>query len=203
VTFSPRTLNRRSQGQYIQARINLGPYHTPFEIDPEVAIQLAIDKGLWIVDADRTIDGAEMVVKFSREDAQEAAPLGEAVEFVVTGIVRYEWDFSCSFTGTDYLRVIEEGNVHTNEEDWSSIQADAPRGDLANVRANGNGDMGPGTCLENFQSNYDFGVNPDPDVPPPGKAFIYLYKFCNGTPNCSYGENSNGQELHFSEGGCP
>jgi len=148
------------------------------------------------------IEGAEMVVKFSREDAQEAAPLGEAGEFTVTGIVRYEWDFSCSFTGTDYLRVIEEGEVHTNEEDWSSILADAPRGDLANVRANGNGDMGPGTCLENFQSNYGFGVNLDPDVPPPGEAFIYLYKFCNGTPNCSYGENSNGQELHFSEGGC-
>ena len=52
------------------------------------------------------------------------------------------------------------------------------------------------TCLPDYQSNYDFSTNTDPDVPLPGKVFVYLFKFCNGTPNCSYGQT-------VGSGGCP
>jgi hypothetical protein len=87
--------------------------------------------------------------------------------------------------------------------DASSIVDDAPRGDVDNMRIYGNGDMGPAVCLPDYLSNYEFSSNTDPENPPVGKAFFYLFKFCNGTPNCSYGQTSAGQERTISSGGCP
>jgi hypothetical protein len=103
----------------------------------------------------------------------------------------------------DYVRVIQEGKVHTNESDWSSIMDDLPRSDLDSARANGNGNMGPATCLPDYRSNFEFSTNTDPEIPPPGKVFIYLYKFCNGTSTCTYGQTSAGQERTPGSGACP
>jgi len=59
------------------------------------------------------------------------------------------------------------------------------------------------TCLPDYRSNFEFSTNTDPENPPPGKVFIYLYKFCNGTSTCSYGQTSAGQERTPGSGSCP
>ena len=101
------------------------------------------------------------------------------------------------------MRVIQEGHPHTNKGDPSSIIDDGIRGDVTNLGQGGAGDLGAVVCLVNYQSNFEFTSNPDPENPPKGKAFFYYYKFCNGTPNCSYGQTSSGDERTVGSGGCP
>ena len=199
VRFTPRTLNKQSQGLYIQCRISLDPYHTAAHIDPSHPIAVSVAGSPPILEAERHIAGNGIDLKFSRPDVESYAPVGEAVEFRVTGVLTY----GCGFEGIDYVRVIQEGRPHTNDADPSSILDDAVKGDVDTVRQNGNGNLGQATCLPDHLSNYEFTSNPDPGHPMPGKAFFYLYKFCNGTPNCSYGQTSGGQERTVGSGGCP
>jgi len=199
VHFTPQTVNKQSQGQYVKVHIDLPPYHTAADIDPNVPIALSVAGGPPIPEADRQITGSGLDVSFSRMDVQNDAPVAESVDIQVIGLLTY----GCAFEGVDQIRVIQEGKVHTSETDWSSILDDAPRGDVDAMHLNGNGDLGAALCLTDFLSNYAFTTNPDTDVPPPGKAFFYLYKFCNGTQNCSYGQTTGGQERTISSGGCP
>jgi concanavalin A-like lectin/glucanase superfamily protein/galactose oxidase-like protein/thrombospondin type 3 repeat protein/Kelch motif protein len=197
--FTPRTVNKRSQGLYIKAHIDLRQFHTTADVDANQLFLLSVAGGPPIVEVSRQVTGNGFDVNFSRQTVQEDAPLGELVEFRLSGGLNY----GCGFEAVDHLRVIEEGNFHTNETDWSTIVDDGERGNLDNVRQNGGGNLGTATCLPDYRSNYDFTLNTDPENPPPGKAFFYLYKFCNGTPNCSYGTTSNNQERTFSSGECP
>jgi hypothetical protein len=196
--FTPRTVNKRSQGQYVKAHIDLRSPHTTVNVDANQPFMLSIAGGPPLLEVSHQVTGNGFDVSFSRDDVQADAPLGDSVEFRLTGGLTY----GCGFEATDHLRVIEEGNFHTSESDWSTIEKDAPRGNLENLGQGGAGDLGTATCLPSYRSNYDFTLNTDPDTPPPGKAFFYLYKFCNGTPVCSYGEDSNGHERTFSSGEC-
>ena len=199
VRFTPRTLNKRAQGLEIKLHLTLGGLHSAASIDVNQPILLSVAGGSPLADVGRQVTGNGMDVSFSRQDVAAVAPIGDAVEFRVTGGLTY----ACPFDGVDHVRVIQEGKAHTDEGDASSILDDAPRADLDNVRGNGNGNVGPAVCLTDYHSNYDFSTNTDAQAPPPGKAFIYLYKFCNGTPNCSYGQTSSGQERTVGSGGCP
>ena len=199
VRFTPRTLNKRAQGLYIKLHLTLGGLHSVSSVDPNQPILLSVAGGVPLADVGRQVTGSGIDISFSRQDVAAAAPTGQDVEFRVSGGLTY----ACPFEGVDQVRVIQEGKVHTDENDASSILDDAPRVDLDNVRANGNGNLGPAVCLPDYHANYDFSVNRDVEVPPPGKVFVYLYKFCNGTPNCSYGQTTGGQERTVGSGGCP
>lgn len=199
VRFTPRTINERAQGLYVKAHVTLGPNHTTASVDPNVPILLFVAGSAPLADLGRQVTGNGIDITFSRQDVATLAPTGESIELRLRGGLTY----GCPFEGVDHVRVIQEGKVHNSEDDWSSIVDDAPRADLDNVRGNGNGDLGPADCLPDYHANYDFSINTDVQLPPPGKAFVYLYKFCNGTPNCSYGQTSTGQERTTSSGGCP
>ena len=54
----------------------------------------------------------------------------------------------------DHVRVIQEGKVHTQEADPSSIVDDGTRGAVRTLGQNGGGDLGPAVCLPNYQANY-------------------------------------------------
>jgi len=60
-----------------------------------------------------------------------------------------------------------------------------------------------GRSASHYRSNFEFSTNTDPENPPPGKVFSYLYKFCNGTSTCSYGQTSAGLERTPGSGSCP
>jgi hypothetical protein len=198
VRFTPRTLNKRSQGLYIECRITAPSHHTPANVDPSQPIQLSVAGSAPIAESSRTIVGNGIDLKFSRQDVASVAPLGEAVEFRVTGFMTY----GCGFEGVDEVRVIEEGQIHS-DEDPSSIRDDAPRGDVDIIRQNANGNMGPAICLPDYHSNYDGTLNTDPETPAPGRAFFYLYRFCNGGTVCSYGQTSSGVTRTIQSGDCP
>jgi len=173
--------------------------HTVTSVDPNQPILLSVAGNAPVGDVGRQVTENGMDVSFSRQQVAAAAPIGEEVQFRVTGGLTY----ACPFEGVDLVRVIQEGKVHTDESDASSILDDAPRADLDNVRENGNGNLGPAVCLPDYHANYTFSVNTDVQVPPPGKAFVYLYKFCGGAPDCSYGQTSTGEERTVESGGCP
>lgn len=197
--FTPRTLNKQSQGIYIKLHLNLGPNHTAAYIEPNQPVLLSVAGGLPIPDAGRQIAGSEIDISFLRQDVADDAPIGESVEFRVTGLLTY----GCGFDGVDHVRVIQEGRVHTQESDPSSILDDGTRGTVQTLGQNGAGNLGPAVCLLNYQSNYDFTLNTDPEIPQSGQAFFYLFEFCNGQPTCSLGQNSSGQERTVDSGGCP
>jgi len=199
VRFTPRTLNKRSQGNYVKLLLALGANHTAATVEPSQPVLLSVAGGLPIPDVGRQIAGSEIDISFPRQAVADDAPIGESVEFRVTGLLTY----GCGFDGVDHVRVIEEGQVHTQESDPSSILDDGARGTVQTLGQTGDGNLGPTVCLPNYESNYAFTLNTDPDTPQPGEAYFYLFKFCNGTPNCSYGQNSNNQERNVGSGGCP
>jgi hypothetical protein len=199
VRFTPRTLNKKSQGNYVKLHLNLGPNQPAAYIEPNQPVLLSVAGGLPIPDVGRQITGNDIDISFPRQDVANDAPIGESVEFRVTGLLTY----GCGFDGVDHVRVIEEGRVHTQESDPSSILDDGSRGNVGTLGQNGGGNLGPTVCLPNYQSNYAFTLNTDSETPAPGEAYFYLFKFCNGTPNCSYGQTSSGQERTVGKGGCP
>jgi hypothetical protein len=199
VRFTPRTLNKRSQGNFIKLHLELGANHTAALIEPNQAVLLSVAGGQPIPDVGRQIAGSQIDISFPRQDVADDAPIGESVEFRVTGLLTY----GCGFEGVDHVRVIQEGQTHTQESDPSSIVDNGSRGNVRTLSQPGDGNVGPTVCLPNYESNYAFTLNTDPDAPLPGEAFFYLFRFCNGTPNCSFGENSNHQQRNVGSGGCP
>jgi hypothetical protein len=169
-------MNKQSQGLYVKAHIDLGQYHTAAHFDPNMPIWLSVAGGPPIPDALRQITGNGIDVSFSRQDVHNEAPVAETVEFRLTGMLIY----GCGFEGVDQVRVIQEGKIHTSEDDSSTILDDAPRGNVDNLVPNGGGDLGPATCLPNYPPNFEFTKNTDSEIPQVGEAFFYLFKFCNG-----------------------
>ncbi|MBI3449723.1 MAG: thrombospondin type 3 repeat-containing protein, partial [Acidobacteria bacterium] len=179
VRFTPQTLNKQSEGNYVKAHIDLGPYHTAALIDPNQPLELSVAGGTPLDDVGRQITGNSIDVSFSRLDVQMASPLGDNVEFRLIGLLNY----GCGLEGVDHVRVIQEGKVHTSENDWSTVLDDAPRGTVESLRTSSNGNLGAAVCVTNLLSNESFSINTDTQTPPLGKAFFYLYKFCNGSPS--------------------
>ena len=58
------------------------------------------------------------MIKFDRAILQSSVSVGDAVEISISGFLID----NTQFTGTDNIKVIDEGQEHTNEEDPSSIQ---------------------------------------------------------------------------------
>jgi hypothetical protein len=135
VRLTPRTLNKRAQGLHIKLHLTLGGFHSVNSIDPTSRSSCPSPGGA-SGRRGKAGHGNGVDVSFSRQDVGRGAPIGEAVEFRVSGGLTY----ACPFQGVDHVRVIQEGKMHTDEGDASSIVDDAPRADLDNVRGNGNGD---------------------------------------------------------------
>jgi hypothetical protein len=192
---------------FFTARLGLGDFYSVEDIDSGQPIELTVAGSLPIPDLSRAVVGNELRVDFARQEVQDVAPIGEDIEFRVTGLMI----FGCDFEGIDHILVIGEGLHHTTMEseiDPSTILDDAIRGSVGQLEDNSGGELGETNCLENYESNYTFGLNTDLEEPLPGEAFFYLYKFCNGTTTCTYGQNSMGETrissvINGPPGACP
>jgi YVTN family beta-propeller protein len=109
VRITPRTINLKSHGRWVEGRIEIPPSFPPEEIVlSTVELQDTVPADLdnwWIEDGD--MNGVrELVVKFDRALFQKVIPQGEYVEVKVAGEVRNR-----TFEGLDTVRVIRPGVV--------------------------------------------------------------------------------------------
>jgi hypothetical protein len=203
VRFEPRTLNIESKGNYVMADIKLRAGYANSDIDPAQPILLRVAGSPGIPDVDRQVTGDKLRVRWDRQSVQNVAPIGDSVEFRASGAMIT----GCLMEGIDLIRVIQEGKTHNSApeapDDFSTILDDAIRGDEEYLGTAGPGDLGPVSCIPDMKSNYGFSFLTDPTVPLPGKAFFFLYKFCDGGTTCSYGTTSSGTERTASSGACP
>jgi hypothetical protein len=95
---TPRTLQRRSNGQDVQARMTLAEGVAAAEVSV-ASVRL---NGSVPVERVVLIHGRELVVKFDRAAVIGVLPVGGSVEVRVTGTVR-----GIPFVGVDHIRVIE------------------------------------------------------------------------------------------------
>ncbi len=204
VRFEPRTINLESHGNYVMASLTMRSGYSLTGIDPAAPIYLSVAGGVQLPDFDRQLNGNKLRVRWDRQLVQNLAPVGASVEFRVSGLMI---SGACRFEGVDHVRVIDEGRSHDSApeapDDPSTILDDAIRGDRTNLGPGGSGNLGPVTCLSSFKSDFAFAFNLDPTAPAPGQVLFYLYKFCNGTATCSYGQTSSGAERTPSSGACP
>jgi len=201
VRFTPRTLNLRSQGNFFTARIDLGSFYHVADIDPTMVIELSVagSPPIFDIPAERQITGTEMMIRFDRQQVQDVAPVGQSVEFVLSGLMT----FGCDFAGVDHIRVINQGRLHTYEPDPSSILDDALTGNVNDIAAAGDGNLTFAEWLCDYLSNYSFGLNTDPEVPAPNEVLFYLFEFCDGMGGCSFGTTSSGVERMPPPRVCP
>jgi hypothetical protein len=96
--ITPRTLNRRSGGEAVQARITFGEG----VLAKQVAIGSVRLNG--VIPVERLVEahGQVLVVKFDRARVAGALPLGASVEVRVTGTLA-----GLPFAAMDHIRVIE------------------------------------------------------------------------------------------------
>ena len=107
------------------------------------------------------------------------------------------------FVAQGSVLIIEEGQAHASPYDHASILDDAIRGEVQSLGPGEVGDLGSVLCLKSCNSNYIFSVNNDPEDPPAGGCFFYLYRFCGGTEQYGHGTASSGAERFPSAGDCP
>jgi hypothetical protein len=95
--FTPRTLNGKSRGESVQARLTFPAGVAACEV---ASASLRLNE---TVPAQRKVscDGRRFVVKFDRDAVSAVVPVGENVELRVTGVIR-----GVAFTARDYIRVI-------------------------------------------------------------------------------------------------
>ena len=110
VRITPRTINLKSHGRWVEGRIELPQAFAPEEIvlsTVELDDTVRADLDHWTIE-DGDMDGVrELVVKFDRALFQKVIPQGEYVEVTVTGEVRNR-----TFEGTDTVRVIRPTVKH-------------------------------------------------------------------------------------------
>ena len=95
---TPRTLERRSKGEDVQARITFAEGVSASEVSiPSVRLN-----GVVPVDRVVLVHKRELVVKFDRAAVIGVLPLGDHVEVRVTGTLQ-----GLPFVGVDHIRVIE------------------------------------------------------------------------------------------------
>ncbi|MFX1445791.1 MAG: nitrous oxide reductase family maturation protein NosD, partial [Promethearchaeota archaeon] len=120
IDIDPDTLNLKSKGKFITAYIELQEGYDVCNIDiSTVMIQESIPAAPSPTDiADYDDDGIpDLMVKFDRTSVQLSLSPGEAVEITIDGSLID----GTYFSGTAYIRVIDKGNEHIDEEDPSSI----------------------------------------------------------------------------------
>jgi hypothetical protein len=112
VDVLPNTINLKSRGRFITVFIGV-PGHDAGEIDVS-SVVLSVDGmgalrpvgGAWGI-GDHDGDGvSDVMLKLSRAEAVDLAPVGPAVPFEVTGAL----EDGASFAGTDRVRVICPGH---------------------------------------------------------------------------------------------
>jgi hypothetical protein len=104
VRFEPRTLNRRSQGQWVTVTITLPPGYRAADVDlASVRLEVTIPAESSPLSIQPGAAGDQMTVKFERGAAVALLPKGEQVSVHVTGTVN-----SVPFEGVDVIRVIDK-----------------------------------------------------------------------------------------------
>jgi YVTN family beta-propeller protein len=115
VRVTPRALNLRSHGRWVQGRIELPVGYWPEEIDVGgVRLQDAIPvvPGMFVLGEDEDQDGLrELVVKFDRATFQAILPQGEYVPVTISGTARNR-----PFLGVDTIRTIRPVVIHPKGE---------------------------------------------------------------------------------------
>jgi hypothetical protein len=95
---TPRTLQRRSKGEEVLARITFAEGVSASQVSiPSVRLN-----GVVPVDRVVHVKGRELLLKFDRVAVIGVLPLGDAVEVRVTGTLQ-----GLPFAGVDHIRVIE------------------------------------------------------------------------------------------------
>jgi hypothetical protein len=196
--FAPDALNLKSDGLYATILIRLREPYSVGQIDSGAAITLALNGHPPLVEIEREIVDGLMQLRYARQDVFTDADPGTMTPFVLSGML----DYGCGFEAVSSVPVIDDGLLHINEGDQSSILDDAIRGNVLNLGIGFDGDLGDVTCLPDFLSNYTFTVNDDPAIPLPEEVFFYLYEFCVGE-DCSFGTTSAGGDRLPSSGSCP
>jgi hypothetical protein len=195
--FVPGAVNEMSQGLYATMVLEIA-FHDMADIDPGQAIDLSLEDSVPMLDQQREVVEDAMKLSFSRQEVHDAVGTEGSATFVLSGMTVY----GCEFQAVGEVPVIEEGALHTSENDHSTILDDAIRGDVASLSAGVDGDLGTVLCLPDYMSNYHFTIDSDPAVPPPGESYFYLYEFCDGA-GCSYGSTTAGSERSPTAGECP
>ena len=115
VRITPRTLNLKSHGRWVQGRIELPIGYWPEEIDiGSVLLQdiIPVVPGMFVLGEDEDQDGLrELVVKFDRAAFQEILPQGEYIPVTISGTARNR-----PFIGVDTIRTIRPVVIHPKGE---------------------------------------------------------------------------------------
>jgi hypothetical protein len=115
VMVTPRTLNLKSHGRWVQGRIELPVGYWPEEIEiGSVRLQdvIPVVPGMFCLGEDEDQDGLrELVVKFDRAAFQALLPQGEHVPVTISGMARNR-----AFIGVDTIRTIRPTVIHPSGE---------------------------------------------------------------------------------------
>ncbi len=119
--FDPNTLNIKSKGKWVTVYIELPVGYDVTSIDLSTVYLmeniLAESKPTSVGDYDN--DGIpDLMLKFDRTRVQSSVTPGEVVEINILG----QLIDGTVFKSISVIRVIDEGNEHTNEEDPSSVE---------------------------------------------------------------------------------
>ena len=120
INMDPDTLNLKCKGKWVTGYIELPSGYNVAEIDiTTVLLQNSIPAELSptsIGDFDE--DGIlDLMVKFDRASLQSLVSIGDAVEILISGALTN----GVMFSGFDFIKVIDQGNDHINEENPSSV----------------------------------------------------------------------------------
>ena len=115
IRVTPRTLNLKSNGRWVQGRIELPVGYWPEEIDiGSVLLQdvISVVPGMFTLGQDEDQDGLrELMVKFDRAAFQAILPQGEYIPVTISGTARNR-----PFIGVDTIRTIRPVVIHPKGE---------------------------------------------------------------------------------------
>jgi hypothetical protein len=199
VRFFPDGINTMALGALARAVVDLGPLYDPAGVGAGVPIEIQVENGAPLSDLYRSIGPEGVLLGLDRDEVHARIEAGTVNSLRVRGST----DFGCDFAGIGEVDAIAHGTLHFDEDDHSSVVADAIRGDVGVVRASANGELGAVDCLQGYVSNYELTANTDPQVPAAGAVWFYLYRYCDDGGSCSWGTTTAGDERTVVVGGCP
>lgn len=118
--ISPNTLNLKCKGNWVTGFIELSDEYNVMDIDILTIRLLGSIPAQFSPTSIGDINNngkLDLMLKFDRASLQDLVSVGDAVEISISGYLKN----GIMFYGSDFIKVIDQGNDHVNEDDPSSI----------------------------------------------------------------------------------